>query len=626
MGRVDTTGRRTPRTAAKAAEVSARWDLCRSLIDAAPLPMAAVEGPQHVIRAVNPAFCRLLEAAEDRVVGRPFAAAVPAWAGSQAVLDRVARTGEAAAVMDQPQARSGSGLWSCLVWPVRGPRGRPMGLLLLVPDTPATEQFRHQLTAMNEALVVSSVEQHARTDAAEAVTAQVTAQNVLLETILEQAAEEIVVRDPQGRLLLANAEARRGLLPGGPAALEGTPLEAVPALWGALGDADGQPLPLDAYPTARALRGERVPPLEVQRVAPDGGMRALLSSAVPLRDPRGALLGAVSISADITLQKQKDAEIAYLRQATLAQPGDIIGTSRALQQALAQATQVAPTDAAVLLLGETGTGKELLAHLLHRRSKRQDRSLVTVNCAALPPTLIEAELFGREKGAYTGALSRQAGRFELAHGSTLFLDEIAELPLELQGKLLRVVEEGQLERLGSTKTIKVDVRVIAATNRDLAQLVASKLFREDLYYRLNVFPIVVPPLRDRREDIPLLVWAFAQHYGKAFGKPVKRIPQETMLALRRYPWPGNIRELRNVIERAVILSDSSTLRVPLEPVSGPGPAAPPTLAEAGTAQIRAALEQTGWRIRGPAGAAARLGLKPTTLESRIKKLGLTRSR
>jgi formate hydrogenlyase transcriptional activator len=258
---------------------------------------------------------------------------------------------------------------------------------------------------------------------------------------------------------------------------------------------------------------------------------------------------------DVTrLKQQLEAENAYLRQATEAEPSDIVGTSPALKRALSQADQVARTDAAVLLLGETGTGKELLAHCIHRRSKRKDRALVTVNCAALPPTLIVAELFGREKGAYTGALTRQAGRFELAHGATIFLDEIAELPLELQVKLLRVVQDGSLERIGSTKTIMVDVRIIASTNRDLAQLVAHRLFREDLYYRLNVFPIMVPPLRERREDIPLLVWAFAKQFGAAFGKPVVRIPQKTMDALRRYPWPGNVRELRNVIERAIILN------------------------------------------------------------------------
>ena len=330
---------------------------------------------------------------------------------------------------------------------------------------------------------------------------------------------------------------------------------------------------------------------------------------------------------DVTrLKQQLEAENAYLREAAQAQPSDIVGNSPALKRVLSQVDHVAPTDATVLLLGETGTGKELLAHLIHRRSRRKDRAMVKLNCAALPPTLIEAELFGREKGAYTGALSRQAGRFELAHGSTIFLDEIAEMPLELQVKLLRVLEDGQLERIGSTKTLTVDVRVIAATNRDLAKLVAHEKFREDLYYRLNVFPIAVPPLRERGDDIPLLVWTFAKQFGQALGKPVERIPQETMDAIRHYPWPGNIRELRNVIERAVIVSESSTLQIPVESAAVPGAPPPPTLAATERTQILAALAQTGWRIRGPAGAAALLGLKPTTLESRIKKLGLQRPR
>ena len=330
---------------------------------------------------------------------------------------------------------------------------------------------------------------------------------------------------------------------------------------------------------------------------------------------------------DVTrLKQQLEAENAYLREAAQAQPNDIVGNSPALKRVLSQVDHVAPTDATALLLGETGTGKELLAHLIHRRSRRKDRTMIKLNCVALPPTLIEAELFGREKGAYTGALTRQAGRFELADGSTIFLDEIAELPLEMQVKLLRVLEDGQLERIGSTKTLTVDVRVIAATNRDLAALVAHGKFRDDLYYRLNVFPIAVPPLRDRGEDIPLLVWTFAKQFGLALGKPVERIPQATMDALRHYPWPGNIRELRNVIERAVILSESSTLQVPLGSAAVPGAAGPPTLAAAERGQILAALEQTGWRIRGPAGAATLLGLKPTTLESRIKKLGLQRPR
>jgi len=332
---------------------------------------------------------------------------------------------------------------------------------------------------------------------------------------------------------------------------------------------------------------------------------------------------------DVTrLTKQLEAENAYLREAAQfpAQPSGIVGKSPALKRALSQVDRVAPTDAAVLLLGETGTGKELLAQLIHRRSPRRDHAMVKLNCAALAPTLIEAELFGREKGAYTGALTRQAGRFEVAHGSTIFLDEIAELPLELQVKLLRVLEDGQFERIGSTKTLTVDARLIAATNRDLAGLVAQGAFREDLYYRLNVFPIAVPPLRERAGDIPLLVWTFAKQFGEALGKPVDRIPEETMDALQRYSWPGNVRELRNVIERAVILAESSTLRVPLAPPPGSPADRPRTLADAERQHILAALHKTGWRIRGPDGAAQLLGVKPTTLESRLKKLGIERPR
>ena len=370
--------------------------------------------------------------------------------------------------------------------------------------------------------------------------------------------------------------------------------------------------------------------LTVEREWPDGLVQRLqlmadiFANALARQRSEQALQRALD---DVTrLKQQLEAENAYLREAAQAQPTDIVGNSAVLKRVVSQADHVAPTDASVLLLGETGTGKELLAQLIHRRSRRKDRTMVKLNCVALPPTLIEAELFGREKGAYTGALTRQAGRFELAHGSTIFLDEIAELPLELQVKLLRVLEDGQLERVGSTKTLTVDVRVIAATNRNLATMVAQEKFREDLFYRLNVFPITVPPLRERGEDIPLLVWTFAKQFGQALGKPVERIPQATMDALRTYPWPGNIRELRNVIERAVILGESSTLHVPLGAAAPPEPAAAPTLAAAEREQILAALDKTGWRIRGPAGAATLLGLKPTTLESRIKKLRLTRPR
>ena len=330
------------------------------------------------------------------------------------------------------------------------------------------------------------------------------------------------------------------------------------------------------------------------------------------------------------LKDQLQGEKRYLQNEVKALHGHagIIGNSAALREALAQADRVAPTEATVLLLGETGTGKELLAETIHANSRRSTRVMITVNCAALSPTLIEAELFGREKGAYTGALSRQAGRFELADGSTLFLDEVSELPFDLQAKLLRILEGGRFERVGGTKTLQVNVRLIAASNRDLAKAVVAGTFREDLYYRLNTFPIVVPPLRERTDDIPALAWGFARQFGHAFGKPVNHIPQEVMAALQRYPWPGNVRELRNAIERAIILGDSSTLRLPPGPVTEQQQDTLLTFDAEERASVRArilkALDRSGWRIRGAGGAAELLGLKPTTLEARMKKLGVRR--
>jgi transcriptional regulator with GAF, ATPase, and Fis domain len=304
-----------------------------------------------------------------------------------------------------------------------------------------------------------------------------------------------------------------------------------------------------------------------------------------------------------------------------------VSQSPAFRAAIDEMRKVAPTKATALLLGETGTGKELMAGAIHELSPRADRPLIKVNCAALPATLIEAELFGREKGAYTGALSRQVGRFELADGGTIFLDEIGDLPLELQPKLLRVLQDGELERVGGAKTIRVDVRVIAATNRDLSRAVRDDRFREDLFYRLNVFPIRLPPLRERVADIPMLVWLFTREFADTMGRPIERIPEETMGALVRYPWPGNVRELRNVIERAMILATDSTLRIALpETPDGraPAPATPATLQDSERRHIEAMLAQCGWRIRGESGAAARLGLKPSTLESRMRKLGISR--
>jgi len=305
---------------------------------------------------------------------------------------------------------------------------------------------------------------------------------------------------------------------------------------------------------------------------------------------------------------------------------EIVGQSTAIKMVLAQVEQVANTHSTVLITGETGTGKELLARAIHNLSGRKKRAMVKVNCAALPPTLIESELFGREKGAYTGASTRQLGRFEMANGSTIFLDEISELPFELQAKLLRVLQEGQFERLGSSKTIKVDVRVIAATNQDMGEAVRHGRFREDLFYRLNVFPISMPPLRDRLEDIPPLVWAFVNEFGEAMGKSIERIPRRGMDSLMRYPWPGNVRELRNVIERAVILSKGSTLSVELPKTMNVLTARDMRLQEVETSHILDVLKKTGWRVSGKKGAAEILGLKPTTLESRMKKLGIKRKK
>ena len=305
--------------------------------------------------------------------------------------------------------------------------------------------------------------------------------------------------------------------------------------------------------------------------------------------------------------------------------GPVIGESPALRLVQDQVQQVAATDSTVLLLGETGSGKEMFATQVHELSGRRNRPMIRVNCAAIPSTLIESELFGREKGAYTGALARQIGRFEMADRSTIFLDEIGDLPLEVQVKLLRVLEERQIERLGSPKPIRVDTRIIAATHRDLEQLIAAGTFREDLYYRLCVFPVRVPPLRERAGDIPLLVWRFVEEFSAAFGKQIESIGKEDMAALQQYSWPGNIRELRNVVERAMIMGTGRRLTFPpLGSSSNAAAKRSPKLEDVEREHIRTILESTGWRVRGAGGAADRLGLRPTTLESRLAKLGLKR--
>jgi len=320
-------------------------------------------------------------------------------------------------------------------------------------------------------------------------------------------------------------------------------------------------------------------------------------------------------------------------------PGDkfegIVGRSDSLRAVLDQVQIVAPTDSTVLILGETGTGKELIARAVHNRSSRRDKPFVRVNCAAIPSGLIESELFGHERGAFTGALTRKVGRFELADGGTLFLDEIGDLPFDLQPKLLRVLQEQEFERLGSTVTTRVNVRVVAATSRDLPEMVASREFRSDLYYRLNVFPVQLPALRERPEDIPLLVRHFVNFCAKRMKKRVEEIPNEAMELLRGHRWPGNIRELQNFIERAVILSPGKVLRVPLTELKQLGGqldtsrqnagSETVTLKDAEREHIIQALAETNWVIGGPKGAAARLGLQRTTLISKMQRLGISRA-
>jgi formate hydrogenlyase transcriptional activator len=375
-----------------------------------------------------------------------------------------------------------------------------------------------------------------------------------------------------------------------------------------------------------AFRGTRVWPGDlIARLKLVGEVFAL--ALARKRDQEKLLTAMAKIS---VLKGRLERENAYLQEVAQIRPRQgLVSRSASFLRVIEEVGQVAKTSSTVLLLGETGSGKEVLAQAIHDASGRKDRPMVKVNCAALPASLIESELFGREKGAFTGALARQPGRFEIADGSTIFLDEVGELPIELQSKLLRVLQEGEFERLGGTKTIRVDARVIAATNRQLAQAVKEGKFREDLYYRLDVFPIEVPPLRERREDIPMLSWTFVKEFRNSMGKPIEEIADESMSALQEYHWPGNVRELRNVIERAMILSHGPTLHIKLGHTTLRPSAIRATassLDEAERAIIRQAVEQCNWRIRGSNGAAALLDIKPTTLESRIKKLGLVQKR
>jgi formate hydrogenlyase transcriptional activator len=443
-------------------------------------------------------------------------------------------------------------------------------------------------------------------------------------------------------------------------------------------------IPRDVSPAGRAIveartvvaRGEELDqyPSEVMRLLRAEGLQTVC--CIPLTN-RGRTFGTLNLAsrrtdmfsaADIELVQQVAAQVAIAVENALAfrqidalkdklaeeklyleeeirnayNFEEIVGDSAALRRVLAQVELVAPAGTTVLIQGETGTGKEVIARAVHNLSPRRERTFVKINCAAIPSGLLEAELFGHERGAFTGALTQKIGRFELADHGTLFLDEVGDIPLELQPKLLRVLQEQEFERLGSNRTQRVDVRVVAATNRDLSKLVAERAFRSDLYYRLNVFPIHIPALRERREDVPLLVRYFVQKFSRRLNKIVEYVPADAMDALANYAWPGNIRELENLIERAVLLSPGKELRVPhAELKSAPGvgddvlsvssllmsvPSAPSisTLEEAERQHVLRALRQTEWRIAGPKGAAVLLGMKRTTLQARMRKLGIRR--
>jgi formate hydrogenlyase transcriptional activator len=372
---------------------------------------------------------------------------------------------------------------------------------------------------------------------------------------------------------------------------------------------------------------------EYRVVLADGSVRWMAARGRPQGGDNGQPVRLMGVSIDVTKSKMQEQELKVLKERLQAESDylreevrvsgkfdEILGQSKPLKKVFQKVEQVAATDSVVLITGETGTGKELLARAIHNLSQRRDRVMVKVDCASLPSSLIENELFGREKGAYTGALTKQIGRFELADNSTLFLDEIGELSLELQAKLLRVVQDGEFERLGGPRTIKVNVRIIAATHRDLADKVKSGTFREDLFYRLNVFPIHVPSLRERADDIPLLVRDFVQKFEARMGKKIRSITRESMRLLQTYSWPGNVRQLRNVIEQAVIISDGEQLHLQMPETLGT--IASVTLKEAEYQHILTALEKTNWRIKGPDGAAHQLGMHPSTLHSAMLRLGI----
>ena len=517
------------------------------------------------------------------------------------------------------------GVESYLGAPLLDPEGNVLGLLAIFDTSPLPAQARHLYLLRIFAARVAGVLERLR------AAKRLSTSELRFRDLYEEAPVGYLSVAVDGRILSANNCASE-LVGFSAAELEGLRVADL------CGDTPaGKTRYAEAF--QRFLAGEELSGLEVEMRRKDGRPLWISLWMRPLRGADGRAQASRMIWVDITDRILAEAERARLQQQNLYLQDEIkatrnfeelIGQGPALQAVLDKVRSVAPTDASVLITGETGTGKELIARAIHSSSKRRDKPLIKVNCAAFPAGLVESELFGHEKGAFTGAIARRSGRFELAHGGTIFLDEIGEVPPETQIKLLRVLQEREFERVGAGDgaSIKVDIRVLAATNRDLLQAVREKTFREDLYYRLNVFPIALPPLRERKEDIPLLVHFLVQKFATRIGKRIDGVTEPTMRRLIDYPWPGNIRELENVLERAVILTTGTTLGVVPDfvPVSDAAPAAREqlTLESVERDHIVTVLQQTDWVIEGPRGAARLLGLHANTLRNRMKKLGIAR--
>jgi PAS domain S-box-containing protein len=515
------------------------------------------------------------------------------------------------------------GVESYLGAPLLDSEGKALGLLAVFDERPMPAQSRHLYLLRIFAARAAAELQRLRAER------RLSASERRYRDLYEEAPVGYLSIDGEGRILHVNHRAAQLT---GYSAQE---LEALSVVDLFANSSVGQGSAPDSF--RRFLAGEDLSGLEVEMRRKDDRPLWISLWMKPIRGADGRVQTSRLIWVDITDRVLAEAERArlqhqnrYLQEEIKATHNfeELVGQSAALQAVLETVRSVAPTDASVLITGETGTGKELIARAIHSASKRRDRPLIKINCAAFPSGLVESELFGHEKGAFTGAITRRCGRFELANGGTIFLDEIGEIPPETQIKLLRVLQEREFERLGGSAPLKVDIRVLAATNRDLLRAVQEKTFREDLYYRLSVFPIALPPLRERTEDIPLLAHFLVNKFATRSGKRIGDISETTMRRLIEYPWPGNVRELENVLERAVILTTGRTLCIAADllptPRTAPSASQQPTLESVERDHILGVLGQTGWVVDGPRGAARVLGLHPNTLRNRMKKLGIQR--